>query len=111
MNALFRYHKLAEAVEALPAFRGLDPVQIEILMAIGVSRHNDQMLTVSNVLEMTHLASPATLHGRLKELRNRGFIEIVPGQDNRYKFLKPSALANEYFTALDKCIRKSVQTG
>lgn len=110
MNALFRYHKLAEAVEALPAFCGLDPVQIEILMAIGSSRQHDQMLTVSNVLEMTHLASPATLHGRLKELRNRGFIEIVPGQDNRYKFLKPSPLANEYFVALDKCIRKSVQT-
>ncbi len=111
MNALFRYHKLAESIEALPAFKGLDPVQVEILMAVGLSRQNEEMLTVSNVLEMTHLASPATLHGRLKELRNRGFIEIVPGQDNRFKFLAPSPLANEYFNALDRCIRKSVQPG
>jgi DNA-binding MarR family transcriptional regulator len=109
MKALFKYHKLAESVDAQPSFKGLDPVQIEILMAIGTSRLNDQMLTVSNILEMTELASPATLHGRLKELRTRGFIEIVSGQDNRFKFLQPSDLANEYFNALDRCIRKAVQ--
>lgn len=108
MNALFKYHKLAGAVENQPAFRGLDPVQVEILMAVGSRRHDEELLTVSNVLEMSNLASPATLHGRLKELRQRGFIEIVPGQDSRFKYLKPSALALEYYHALDRCIRKSV---
>ncbi len=111
MKALFKYHQLAEVVNAQPAFKGLDSVQIEILMAVGLSRQNDQKLTVSNILEMTDLASPATLHGRLKELRTRGFIKIISGQDNRFKFLQPSELANEYFNALERCVRKAVQTG
>ncbi len=109
MKALFKYHQLAQAVNALPAFKELDSVQIEILMAVGACRQNNQKLTVSNILEMTDLASPATLHGRLKDLRSRGFITIVPGQDNRFKFLQPSDLANDYFNALDRCVRKAGQ--
>jgi len=34
----------------------------------------------------------------------------VPGDDNRFKFLKPSALANDYFKAVDRCLKKAALT-
>jgi hypothetical protein len=109
MKALFKFYKLVKAVDSLPAYASLDAVHKEILMAVGAHLQDKELLTVSDVLGMTHLASPATLHGRLKDLRNQGFIEIEAGDDNRFKFLKPSQLANEYFNALGSSLRKAMR--
>ena len=80
------------------------------MLLIGMAHFDKRSLTVTDVLALSELASPATLHCRLKELRNWEFVEIVPGDDNRFKFLKPSALANDYFKAVDRCLKKAALT-
>jgi hypothetical protein len=109
LHSLFKFHKLTSAVDSHDSYVGLTAIHKELLMLIGKAHYAKQPLTVSDVLALTKLASPATLHGRLKELRNWGFVEIVTGADNRFKFLKPSALANDYFNAVARCLKKAAQ--
>ena len=49
--------------------------------------------------------SPATIHRRLKSLRKKGIIELaVDEADNRVKYVKPTALAADYFAQINQAL-------
>ncbi|KXW56411.1 hypothetical protein LHV13_08110 [Ferrovum sp. PN-J185] len=109
MKSLFRFYTLAKELESQAPYQDIDSVGKEILYMIGNARQHNQMISVSDILRQQDLASPATLHARLKHLREAGFIEILPGEDNRFKFLKPSQITLDYFNQLTKYLKKSAQ--
>ncbi|MBU6468102.1 MAG: winged helix-turn-helix domain-containing protein [Betaproteobacteria bacterium] len=109
MKSLFRFYTMTKELDAQSPYQDIDSVGKEILFMVGNARLHNQLIGVSDILRQQELASPATLHARLKQLRDKGFIEILPGEDNRFKYLKPSALALDYFHQLSKFLKKSAQ--
>ncbi|HQT81311.1 MAG: hypothetical protein B7Z60_00770 [Ferrovum sp. 37-45-19] len=109
MKSLFHFYTMTKELEAQAPYHDIDSVGKEILFMIGHACQHNQLIRVTDILKQQNLASSATLHARLKQLRERGLIDILPGADNRFKYLQPSSLALSYFNQLDKYLKKSSQ--
>lgn len=68
----------------------LDPNETALLELLVLRWARQEPLTVRQAIAHAHMGSPATLHKRVMQLRQKGFIELqdVPG-DRRAKFLIP----------------------
>ena len=74
------------------------PACLPLLSAIAVADFQDQPLTISQIMAMTHLASPGTIHRRVESLRQKGLIELIYKDGNRRtKYIVPTEAANAYF--------------
>lgn len=92
--------------QALDKALGISATEREFLEAVAI-RHNDKApLTVTEIMAMSNMASPATQHRRMEILINKGLIEAeVRAGDRRTKFLKPSRKALSYFNKVDGLIK------
>jgi DNA-binding MarR family transcriptional regulator len=60
-------------------------------------------------LRLNKIASPATLHRKLDELREAGLIQqVFEGKDRRTKYLVPTKEADAYFAKMSKAITSAV---
>jgi DNA-binding MarR family transcriptional regulator len=62
-------------------------------------------------MELHGIASPATIHRKLDELREAGLIDLVfEGKNRRTKYLIPTKAAHAYFEKMSDSILKAVQS-
>ena len=65
-------------------------------------------LTVSDVMEMFHIASPATMHRKMNDLLVFGYIALAyEGTNRRTKYLKLTPLATKYFEKMNAIFLRS----
>jgi len=106
-----RYLRIALAVDIFN--KNSDPIDstaLELLNVIAVHHFDGKTLTVSEAIALKKIASPATLHRKLDELREASLIEqIFEGKDRRTKYLVPTKLADAYFAKLSKAITSAVK--
>lgn len=80
----------------------LDEGSNKLLEIIAVAHQQGQTLTVTEVMNIRRIASPSTIHRKLIDLLDTGWIEqVFVGRNRRTKYLVPTKLANEYFSQLD----------
>ena len=66
-------------------------------------------MTVTEVMALSDIASPATIHRKLDELRELGLIEqVFEGKNRRTKYLVPTKLANIYFEKMSEAMTGAV---
>ncbi len=66
-------------------------------------------MTVTEVMASSNIASPATIHRKLDELRELGLIEqVFEGKNRRTKYLVPTKLANTYFEKMSEVMTNAV---
>ena len=66
--------------------------------------------SVSQAIALNKIASPATLHRKLDELREAGLIEqVFEGTDRRTKYLVPTKAVDFYFAKMSKAITTAVK--
>lgn len=66
-------------------------------------------MTVTDALAMTSIASPATVHRKLNDLREAGLIEQSFASNNRRtKYLTPTKAADKYFSNLGEMMKQSI---
>jgi DNA-binding MarR family transcriptional regulator len=66
----------------------LEPVCVRLLDEIAVEDKAESPLTVTDLMGLSHLASPATLHRKMQQLLREGLIELVVDANNkRSKFV------------------------
>jgi DNA-binding MarR family transcriptional regulator len=100
---------LVHAVNELPEFPELDPIEERLLTYLALAWHSGKKLTVVETISAAPNASPSTVHRRLKSLRKKGLINLdVDEIDNRIKYIVQTDLTNRYFSQLGKCISKVV---
>ncbi len=105
-----KFLNLIEAVKGLPTFPAMDAVEERLLNTFAVLWQVGVPVTVLQSMEMLQEASPATIHRRLKTLRHKGFIALeLDAQDNRVKYVVPTALTHQYFAKLEDCLEKAQQ--
>ena len=103
----FRFLHLFRAIESMPGFPKLDNVERELLDELVVSWRADKRLLVSDAIALSKIGSPATLHARLKNLRQAGMIEYSSDTDARKKYIEPTDKALKYFSQISDCMAKA----
>ena len=113
MSKLYlRYLRIARAVDILKKnSHSIDSTALQLLNEIAVQHFDGETLTVSQAIALKKIASPATLHRKLDELREAGLIEqVFEGKDRRTKYLVPTREADTYFTKMSNAMTSAVNS-
>ena len=113
MSQLYlRFLRLAQVVETQnTSVSDIDSNALLLLNEITLQHLAEKPLSVTQAMALKKLASPATLHRKLDELREAGLIEqIFVGKNRRTKYLVPTKDAHSYFAKLSKAIMSAVNS-
>lgn len=87
----------------------IDETAKQLLKVISVSHANDKKLTITDAMALSSIASPATIHRKLDDLREAGLIEqTFEGNNRRTKYLVPTSIANSYFSSVGEVMQKAL---
>ena len=114
MSQLYlRFLRIARAVDTQKTLvKNIDSTALLLLNEIAVEHHNGKNITVTEAMLLSKIASPATIHRKLDELREVGLIEqVFEGKNRRTKYLIPTKEADSYFAKMSKAITNAVQMG
>jgi hypothetical protein len=100
----FRFLNLVRAVEELPSFPKLDATEMELLNEVASRWKKGERLLVSDAIAKREIGSPATLHARLKQLRDKDMVSYVIETDGRKKYIEPTESALKYFSQISNCM-------
>jgi DNA-binding MarR family transcriptional regulator len=99
-----RFLQLTEALRGLPSLPELDPLEERILALVARARQDDQRLSVRDMMAKDQLGSPATVHNRLKSMREKGWIMLSDTEDSRRKQVELTQAALLHFDKLSQCM-------
>jgi DNA-binding MarR family transcriptional regulator len=82
-----------------------DPICKQVLEEIALAERNEQRLTVSMVMRLMHIASPATLHRKLDLLVQANLVHATfEGGNQRTKYMALTESGQKYFERLSMLI-------
>ncbi len=109
-SAYLRFLSLAQAVNCEWEGADIDLLTLHLLEAIAVAHADNAPLTVSQAMGLGAIASPATMHRKLDQLREAGLIEqTFAGKNRRTKYLIPTSSAAKYFERLGNALMLASQ--
>ena len=103
-DVYLRFLQLTEALRGLPSLAALDPVEERILELVARARHAHERLSVRDMMAKSEIGSPAMVHGRLKAMREKGWIMLTDTDDTRRKQIDLTQAALLHFDRLSKCL-------
>lgn len=81
----------------------------KLLEVIAVQHSIEKPLTVTDAMALNTIASPATIHRKLDQLRELGMIDTVfEGKNRRTKFLVPTQAAHDYFEHVGQAMHQAL---
>jgi DNA-binding MarR family transcriptional regulator len=108
-DIFLRFLQLAEAVRGLPALPELDPLEERILMLVARAGQEHERLSVRDMMAKHELGAPATVHSRLKSMREKGWIMLSDTEDTRRKQVELTQAALQHFDKLSQCMVKAAK--
>lgn len=99
-----RFLQLAEVIRGLPSLPALDPLEERILQLVAHAGVEQQRLCVRDMMGRNDLGAPATIHTRLKSMREKGWIGLAETQDARRKQIELTPAARQHFAKLSACM-------
>ena len=109
--AYIRFLNLIDVLDRINPGKKLDAIEESLLNKIVLSAHQDEIMLVGDLISLSEFGSQATLHGRLKNLRAMGLIDMAAEEDGRKKHVLPTKLAMKRYEELSKCLEKAVRAG
>ena len=107
-DVYLRFLRLTEALNGFPALPSLDPLEERILILVARAAQEANRLSVRDMMALASLGSPATIHGRLKSMRKKGWIVLADTEDARRKQVELTLAARQHFDELSKCLVQAV---
>ncbi|WP_332848239.1 winged helix-turn-helix domain-containing protein [Massilia sp. S19_KUP03_FR1] len=104
-----RFLQLAEVLRGLPSLPPLDPLEERILALVARAGHDRDRLSVRDMMGQGELGAPATIHTRLKSMREKGWILLSDTEDTRRKQVELTQAALVHFDKLSNCILKAAE--
>lgn len=104
-----RFLQLAEAIRDLPALPALDPLEERLLALVARASQAKERLCVRDMMAKEEFGSPATIHGRLKSMREKGWIMLTDTEDTRRKQIDLTQAALQHFDKLSSCMLKAAK--
>lgn len=108
-DVYLRFLQLTEAIRGLPALPPLDPLEERILSWIARAMRAGERLSVRDMMAKDELGAPATIHGRLKSMREKGWIVLADTEDARRKQVELSDDALRHFAHLSRAVVKAAK--
>lgn len=108
-DVYLRFLQLAEAIRGLPALPPLDPLEERILAFVARAGQQEERLSVRDMMAKDELGAPATIHGRLKSMREKGWITLADTEDARRKQIELTQAAMRHFDKLSKCLLQAAR--
>lgn len=105
-----RFLQLAEALRGLPALPALDPLEERILALVARAGRDAERLSVRDMMGKSELGAPATVHNRLKSMREKGWIMLTDTDDSRRKQIELTQAALQHFDRLSQCMVNATKT-
>jgi DNA-binding MarR family transcriptional regulator len=103
-----RFLSLMHAIEGSGQLPALDLDAKRLLEVIAVKQSQGQSITVTDAMALSYIASPATIHRKLDQLRELGMIDShYEGTNRRTKYLKTTDKAQEYFSTVGSLIHQA----
>lgn len=99
-----RFLQLAEALRGLPSLPALDPLEERILALVAKAGRAEERLSVRDMMGKSALGAPATVHNRLKSMREKGWIMLTDTDDSRRKQIELTQAALQHFDRLSQCM-------
>jgi DNA-binding transcriptional ArsR family regulator len=91
--------------------KNIDLTALTLLNEIAVQNYKGKNITVTEAMLLSNIASPATVHRKLDELREAGLIEqVFEGKNRRTKYLVPTKEADSFFAKMSKAITNAVNS-
>ena len=109
--AYIRFLNLIDVLDRINPGKKLDATEESLLNKIVLSAHQNEIVLVGDLISLSEFGSQATLHGRLKNLRAMGLIDMAAEEDGRKKHVLPTKLAMKRYEELSKCLEKAVRAG
>ena len=104
-----RFLNLVHALESNTNSPHIDLDAKKLLDVIGLRNDQKKPLTVTEAMALDHIASPATIHRKLDQLREIGMIDTVfEGKNRRTKYLVPTKVAADYFANMGKAVQQAI---
>lgn len=89
----------------------MDETAKRLLETIALRHLQGRPMTVSEAMNTASLASPATIHRKLNDLRDAGLIgQVFEGKNRRTKYLVPTQAADAYFDKLGEVLDEALKT-
>jgi DNA-binding MarR family transcriptional regulator len=104
-----RFLKLADTLRGLPSLPALDPLEERILALVARAGQDEERLSVRDMMAHDEFGSPATVHSRLKSMREKGWIMLTETEDVRRKQVALTQAALAHFDRLSGCMLKAAQ--
>jgi DNA-binding MarR family transcriptional regulator len=109
-DTYIRFLSLMHAIEGKGELPALDLDAKHLLEVIAVKMSHGQAITVTDAMAMSNIASPATIHRKLDQLRLLGMIDShYEGNNRRTKYLKPTEKAQQYFSMVGSLLQQAAQ--
>ena len=111
-NLYLRFLRVASAINQNHIDeKNIDATAMLLINEIAVRNLEGKTITVTEAMTISTIASPATIHRKLNELREVGLIEqIFEGNNRRTKYLVPTKTANAYFDKMASAITTAVNS-
>jgi DNA-binding MarR family transcriptional regulator len=108
-STYLRFLALAQAINSSSEHNDVDETAKQLLNVISVNHAEGKSMTVTDAMALSSIASPATIHRKIDDLRNAGLIEqTFEGKNRRTKYLSPTSLANSRFETLGEAMKQSI---
>ncbi len=105
-----RFLSLLHAIENSDELPQMDLEAKRLLEVIAIRFEEHKPLTVTEAMALYQIASPATLHRKLDQLREMGMIDTVfEGNNRRTKYMVPTDIAKRYFEKVEKALHHTLK--
>ena len=108
-NYYLRFVNLVQGLMVDKRLINIEPTTRQLLDEIALQHSSQTPMTVSRLMSLDHIASPATLHRKMQALIENGLIELSVDKENkRTKFVLLSKRGSRHFDALSELMLQSV---
>ena len=105
-NYYIQFLNLLKALEQTSPHPEIDVTSKLILEEIAIGVSKEDMLTVSDVMGLKHIGSPATLHRKLNLLIEAHMVDqVFKGNNRRTKYIALTKDGESYFRRLSDAIQ------
>jgi hypothetical protein len=105
-----RFRTLLESLKDLPAADVMTPELEKLLAVIGNAWHAGKPYPVRKLLIIEELGSPATIHKRIHQLKDAGFLSFENlERDSRVRLVVPTDQALRHFAEHAKVIQQAAK--
>ncbi len=109
MNNREIYVRFLGATQALESGSHLVEVDLigqKLLELLAIAAEKNQPMNVGQAMDASWIASPATLHRKIRNLLDAGYISSdFSGKNRRTRYLVPTAKANDFFAKMGASIK------